>query len=309
MQKEPADVCTHEGISDLVKGTVARRDVINPEGRRVWVPMPPSPETLQMIRACGATAVPALTEYSRSGSYHERELAIEFLSFIGGAHVAESLQTIARNDPEPSLRKDALKYLAKESWELAGPVVKEVPRSDPDRSVREYATYLAEGQEARAMQSPSQTMVRSRISALMRHIIKEAESVTPDGLRIRTVARPTVEDIKEVEGYGDDAVPILSGYLTSQDGLEKDLAIRFLGILGGARIVGPLGAVVRTDASPGAREMALRWLAEAPWDMALPIIQDAARNDPDSMVRQAAQELPDSRGPGVRRVGLRRDPL
>ena len=252
---------------------------------------------LSGIRACGPAAVPVLAEYSRSGSYHERELALEFLHDIGGEKVAEPLAMAARTEAEPRLREDALRYLSDQSWKVAGPILKEASLADPDPKVREYVIYELESHEARIRDTTSESQVRKRISSIIRHTIQKASFVTPDGLRVQTVARATNEEIKEIQGYGDAAVPILSEFLSSKDDREKDLAIRLLGILGGGRVVEPLARVVRTDTSPAAREMAIRWLAQAPWDLASPVIFEAARNDAYAAVRQTAQEVLDARSP------------
>lgn len=50
---------------------------------------------------------------------------------------------------------------------------------------------------------------------------------------------------------------------------------------------------ILNDPSPGVRETALRYLTEAPWESASPILQQAAQNDPDPAVRQTARELLD----------------
>jgi len=296
-QNEPGTGDARERIGELMKETLAKRDSLGPDGRKVWLLIPPSPETIDQLRACGPAAVPVLAEYSRSGSYHERELALEFLHDIGGEKVAGPLAMAARTEAEPRLREDALRYLSDQSWKVAGPILKEASLADPDPKVREYVIYELESHEARIRDTTSESQVRKRISSIIRHTIQKASFVTPDGLRVQTVARATNEEIKEIQGYGDAAVPILSEFLSSKDDREKDLAIRLLGILGGGRVVEPLARVVRTDTSPAAREMAIRWLAQAPWDLASPVIFEAARNDADAAVRQTAQEVLDARSP------------
>lgn len=95
----------------------------------------------------------------------------------------------------------------------------------------------------------------------------------------------------EIRRYGDDAIPILAEYLNSGNGFEKYLAMRFLGLIGSSGVVEPLNRVALGDASSSFRLVALRWLTQAPWELASPIIRQAADNDPVPEVREAAREL------------------
>jgi len=62
-------------------------------------------------------------------------------------------------------------------------------------------------------------------------------------------------------------------------------------LLGGRRIVVPLQGVILHDPSPAIRELALRWLTQAPSNLAQPIIRRAARTDPDERVRTVAKSI------------------
>ena len=86
-------------------------------------------------------------------------------------------------------------------------------------------------------------------------------------------------------------MPILEEYLWPGDNRAGELALRFLGLLGGSQIVEPLKRVVEKSDSPGRRELALRWLTQAPWDLAAPIIRTAAETDADAQVRGVARDL------------------
>ena len=88
-----------------------------------------------------------------------------------------------------------------------------------------------------------------------------------------------------------DAVPILSDYLNRGTGWEKYLAMRFLGSIGGKSIIDPLRGVALHDPSPDFRATALLWLSAARWDLAAPIIRQAARKDSSPEVRKQAQEI------------------
>ena len=125
----------------------------------------------------------------------------------------------------------------------------------------------------------------------MRHTLKQGEFKVNGAVAAWTRTSPSKENVEEIQRYGDDAVPILSEYLGSEDDREKELAMRFLGLLGGSRIVEPLRKVIQSDNSPSIREIALRWLTQAPWDLASPIIQEAAEKDIDLEVRNVAKKL------------------
>jgi HEAT repeat protein len=291
-QRAP-EVAVQKRIAALMNATLGVREKITPEDTKLWLRVPPPAEAIEEVKAYGDRAVAILAEYLRSGNYHDRELAMEFLSRVGGASVVEPLLTVIRYDPEPRLREAGLEYLSKASWDAAAPTLREAWKADPDPRVRQKAKYILESHEAQESKSRPASFVRKRIAALMGHILKKGEGVLSDGSRVWTasMAHPSNEDVKEIKNYGDRAVPILSEYLTWEDGHRKNLAMRFLGILGGSRIVAPLERVILNDPSPGVRETALRYLTSAPWESASPILQQAAQDDPDPAVRQTAREL------------------
>jgi hypothetical protein len=290
-QESPPENAVHQRIAVLMSETLRERDKLTADGRRLWVPVPAPSDALQEVKGYGDKAVLILAEYLKSGSYHERELAMEFLSIVGGSRVLEALRMVIRSDPDPRLRIHALRYLEKASWKAAAPILREASTADADAHVRKEAKYILDGNEARESESSPTNVVRQRIATLMAHTVEKGGGVFPDGVKVWTVGRPSNEDIEEIKRYGDGAIPILSEYLTSEDGRLRDLAIRFLGILGGSRVVEPLERVIRSDPAPALREAALIWLGETPWELASPIIREAAQNDPDPRVRRTAEDL------------------
>lgn len=298
-QKKSSDVSIRERIAILMSNTLKEREKISPEGTKLWVPISPPQEAFQEMKGYGDKAVSILAEYLKSGAYPERELAMQFLSHVGGSRIIKPLLAVIRYDPEPNLREAALAYLDQTSWEEAAPILKEVSKVDPDHRVREKAAYLLGSHEARELKSPPENLVRERIAVLMAYIIKKGEGVASDGVAVWMpyLARPSNEDIEEIKRYGDDAVPILSEYLTAGGEREKSLAMRFLGVLGGSRIVEPLRKVILHETSPLLRELALRWLTTAPWEMVSPIIKEAMESDADPQVREAAKNILTSYAP------------
>lgn len=143
--------------------------------------------------------------------------------------------------------------------------------------------------------SSARRAVRERVATIFRETLKQGEfSVERGGGRrvtARTFVPPSTEHVDEMRRYGDDAIPVLAEYLNSGSGFEKYLAMRLLGAIGGKGVVEPLGKIALSDASAGFRLAALLWLTDAPWDLASPIIRQAAEHDDSSEVRDKALEI------------------
>ena len=132
--------------------------------------------------------------------------------------------------------------------------------------------------------------IRRKIAALVEARLNDGVFVV-NGVRTQTVTPPSRAAVEEIKRYGDSAVAVLAAYLRSKNPRERRIAVEFLGLLGGRRIVAPLQRVIQHDPSPTMRELALRWLTQAPRDLAQPIIRRAARMDPDERVRKAAKNI------------------
>ena len=143
-------------------------------------------------------------------------------------------------------------------------------------------------------------LIRERVQRILRETIEDGETVIMlDGRQViaRTFIPPSELAVDEVKAYGDKAVPILAEYLRQTSGFEKYHAMRLLGAIGGKSVVAPLRQVALHDSSAGYREYALAFLTQAPWELAAPILQEAASRDADLKVRQRAKELLDGYGP------------
>lgn len=132
--------------------------------------------------------------------------------------------------------------------------------------------------------------VRERVEKIVRERLSEGTS-TANGIKIQTRTPPSAQVRKEIRECGNDAIPVLTNYSRSEHENERVIAVELLGILGGARIVTPLRNVVEKDASPTIRILALRWLSQAPSNLASPIIRKAARTDADEGVRKVARDI------------------
>ena len=141
----------------------------------------------------------------------------------------------------------------------------------------------------------SKDVIRDRIAIIFQETFKQGETQIElsdhSVVTARTFIPPTNEHVEEIRRYGADAVPLLSDYLDRGTGWEKYIAMRFLGSIGGKSIIDPLHKVALHDPSPDFRATALLWLSAAPWDLAAPIIRQAARKDSSPEVRKQAQEI------------------
>jgi hypothetical protein len=143
--------------------------------------------------------------------------------------------------------------------------------------------------------SPSNNQVmRERIATIFRETLKQGEGlVEVDGYQVsvKTFVPPPSWCVDEIQRYGDDAITILTEYLSSDNGFEKYLAMRFLGLIGGRGVVEPLRRVALDDPSSSFRMTALLWLSVAPWDLAYPTIRHIVDNDSSPEVRENAKEI------------------
>ena len=135
---------------------------------------------------------------------------------------------------------------------------------------------------------------RARIVEIMQRTLKAGEGrIVRNGQIINTYTRrgPSTEDVEEIRAYGDDAVPILADYLSSNKAPEYELAMKFLGAIGGSSIVPPLQVVILQDQSARKREYAVITITQAPRDEAIAVLRSAAANDHDARVREVAKEM------------------
>lgn len=133
--------------------------------------------------------------------------------------------------------------------------------------------------------------VGERVDTIIKETLRRGEFTTAGGVKAITRMPPSYEAVEEIKRYGDRAILPLQEHLSSANAFEYELAMRFLGALGGERIIEPLKKVILDDQSARKREYALRWITQGPWDQASKVITQAAENDPDANVRKVAKEL------------------
>jgi hypothetical protein len=160
----------------------------------------------------------------------------------------------------------------------------------------QHALYYSRLRSTKVSAKPSHNDdIRKRIAMIFRETLQQGErAVELNGRRqvmSRTFVPPPPWCVDEIRRYGDDAIPILAEYLSSDSGFEKYLAMRFLGLIGSGGIVEPLRKVAMDDASSSFRLVALLWLGVAPWDLASPTIRHIADKDSSPEVREKAKEI------------------
>lgn len=158
------------------------------------------------------------------------------------------------------------------------------------------AGFVVRHSDAQATSAKStKDLIRDRIAIIFEETFKQGETKIElsdhSVVTARTFFPPSNEHVEEIRRYGKEAVTILSDYLDRGNGWEKYLAMRFLGSIGGKGIIDPLRRVALHDPQPSIRATALLWLSAARWDLAAPIIRQAARKDSSPQVRQQAQAI------------------
>jgi len=153
-----------------------------------------------------------------------------------------------------------------------------------------FAISIGAAWQVRRPQASEKDEVRERIAVLI-HNALEAGNGSVEGVRTWSRVPPSPGAVEEIIKFGDDAVPVLTRYLDSNNEPERAIAVEFLGRLGGERIIVPLRKVIKNDSSRSMRIEALGWISQAPWEQASPVISEAADTDPDPKVREAAKEI------------------
>jgi hypothetical protein len=148
-------------------------------------------------------------------------------------------------------------------------------------------------QASRTVAQQSDPMVE-RIDEIFSSSLKEGRFTLKNGVTATTRVPPSTDAVHEIRDMGSKAVPILARHLKSPDPREQELAIRFLGAIGGEEVVEPLGTVVLTSSYGTARLLALGFLSQAPWDSIRDYVQHAT-TDSEPAVRKEAFRIQSAR--------------
>jgi HEAT repeat protein len=137
----------------------------------------------------------------------------------------------------------------------------------------------------------NRALVRERVASIVQQTAARAQLTTKEGLKVTTRPLPSTENLSEVRRFGDEAVDVLSEYLSSDDVIVQETALRLLGEFTDQHALCVLQNFAQKAASPFIRGTALRWLIHFPAATYRPIIQQAADNDPSPEVRSTALTL------------------
>ncbi|MGA7915292.1 MAG: HEAT repeat domain-containing protein [Candidatus Acidiferrales bacterium] len=137
---------------------------------------------------------------------------------------------------------------------------------------------------------PSESIIGQRISFLIQQTIQRSTITLKNGSSATVMpVNPSDADLREVKSYGDAAVTVLAGYVTSTSAMEQHVAFRFLAELQGDLAFKTIEALAEKSSFAGVRQEATVDLAHFPEEKARPILVRISSNDPDSDVRAAAE--------------------
>jgi hypothetical protein len=140
-------------------------------------------------------------------------------------------------------------------------------------------------------ESDSGCKVRQRVREIFQEALDQCVTQLPNGVKVSTFVPPSSQQVEQIKSIGDAAIPVLTEFLNADQGFSFHLSLRFLGELGGSRIVRPIAGYLKTSGNPLHRIIALNWLNQAPVKDALIVARETEQHDPDERVRKAAREL------------------
>jgi len=217
----------------------------------------------------------------------------QFLREHGVETTPESL-TAALNNPDGEVRGIAAAELANKNIAASIPNLKESLAKENDAFARHlmrsalFRLSPADG-ESFMKQLPQESTASDRVAAILDKILKRGEG-SIGNIKTTTWVPPSQEDIERIREIGQSAIPPLDRALDSHRPFEQLLAVRLLGAIGGANVVGPLNRALGSGKANSVRVAALWALRSAPVDLAIPIIQSAV-GDPDPLVARHAREV------------------
>ena len=141
-------------------------------------------------------------------------------------------------------------------------------------------------------QQLSEDSVRQRISILIHRIIENSQIRLKDGSYATPMpVLPSIDELREVKGYGDLAVTVLATYLDSSQGLEQHLALRFLLEFHNDPALATLRAFAEKSKIAGIREEAVTGLTGFPTEKVKRIVERISNSDPNPEVRAYARRV------------------
>ena len=132
--------------------------------------------------------------------------------------------------------------------------------------------------------------VTQRVDDIFVSALKEGRFLLENNVRTSTTVPPPTKATVEIKRMGTKAIPALVQHSTSENPREQELAVRFLGAIGGEAVVEPLGAVLLKSRYGTSRLLALKVLSEGPWDKIREYVRRAV-NDIEPAVRSEALRI------------------
>jgi len=135
-------------------------------------------------------------------------------------------------------------------------------------------------------------LVRQRISAVIHRISESSQIMLKDGSYATPMpVLPSTDELREIKGYGDQAVAVLATYVDSSRGMEQHLAIRFLLECRDDQALAALQAFAEKSKIGGIREEAITGLRGFPIQKVKQIVESISSSDPDPEVRAFARRV------------------
>ena len=145
---------------------------------------------------------------------------------------------------------------------------------------------------AQSTLQPTQETVEKRVNEIMELALKKGVITLPDGVRATPMrANTSLEELQELRSFGERAISPLSKYLDSTDLRAQTLAVNLVGAIGGKSAIRPLSYAADRCTSAVARLAAVENLGQQPWADVVNVIERVSANDPDPLVKKAAQEM------------------
>jgi len=146
---------------------------------------------------------------------------------------------------------------------------------------------------------PSQETINQRIAEIFKAALARGIGTTPEGYRF-TMGKVyySLEEAAEIKKYGDRAITPLSNYISKDGFRAQQLAIHFLAIIGGPRVLKIFTSVAEKGQSPATRYIALLSLQQYPWQDIEDVVRRISENDENANVKSQAQEMVKKHDPG-----------
>lgn len=293
---QPSQEIINQRIAAIFQKALAQDVGTTPEGYRVTSGrIGCTLEETEEIQRYGERAITPLSEFLSADDHRVQALAIRLLEMIGGPHVFNILTNVMEHGQSSASRYSALLCLQGHPWPEIADVVRRLAANDPDRDVKSRAQQILQEHEPPAPDTApiSQETINQRIAEIFKEVLPIGTERTAEGYSESDYGRVfwTPLQAAEIKKYGEKTIPPLSDYLTSNDLRTRQLAIQFLNMIRGPRVLKILADVAQRDQSPINRSTALAYLGQYSWPDIADAVTRIAANDDDATIKSHAQEM------------------